>query len=133
MDCPECAKNGKTVAMKKDKGQRPGRRPERAEPMFIEDDMWVCPTCEHAEVAKDSRGGQTRGTSRCGIGAAAKSRRHGPAIQRATRADRVRRAESVAIPVLAYICRYNFELSTNASRPFHVRATRDRRQTRGRA
>jgi hypothetical protein len=53
MDCPECAKNGKIVAMKKDRGSRPGRRPERAEAMFIEDDMWVCPTCGHAEVAKD--------------------------------------------------------------------------------
>lgn len=53
MDCPECAKNGKIVAMKKDRGSRPGRRPERAEAVFIEDDMWVCPTCDHVEVVKD--------------------------------------------------------------------------------
>ena len=70
------------------------------------------------------------GTSRCGIGAPAKSRRHGRASKRAMRADRVCRAESVAIPVLAYICRYSFEMSTNASRPFNVGATRDRRHTR---
>jgi hypothetical protein len=55
MDCPECAKNGKIVAMKKDRGSRPGRRPERGEAVFIEDDMWVCPTCEHVEVVKDRR------------------------------------------------------------------------------
>ena len=53
MDCPECAKNGKIVAMKKDRGSRPGRRPERAEAVFIEDDMWVCPTCDYVEVVKD--------------------------------------------------------------------------------
>jgi len=35
MDCPECAKNGTIVAMKKDRGSRPGRRPERAEAVFI--------------------------------------------------------------------------------------------------
>ncbi len=93
------------------------------------DDAGTWRVCR-ATLCTGSRGGQTPGTSRCGIGAAAKSRRDGRAIQRATLADRVRRAESVAIPVLAYICRYNFELSTNASRPFHVPATGDRRQTR---
>jgi predicted RNA-binding Zn-ribbon protein involved in translation (DUF1610 family) len=68
MDCPECAKNGKVVAMRKDRGRRPAgsefageyaavfseARIERAyAAVFSEDDMWVCPNCGHTEVAKD--------------------------------------------------------------------------------
>lgn len=48
-NCPECAKKGNTVAMTKKK--RP--RPEGASSMFVADDMWVFPTCRHAEVAED--------------------------------------------------------------------------------
>ena len=48
-----------------------------------------------------------------------KSRRQGFAIQRAQCAERPTRALSVAMPVLAYICRYSFEISTNASRDFN--------------
>ena len=40
-----------------------------------------------------------------GIGRPANSRRHGMAINRAHRADRLTRALSVAMPVFAYICR----------------------------
>jgi hypothetical protein len=40
-----------------------------------------------------------------GIGCPAKSRRHGIAISRAHRAERLTRALSVAIPVFAYIWR----------------------------
>jgi hypothetical protein len=39
------------------------------------------------------------------MGRAANSLRHGRAIHRATRADRATLAESVAMPVFAYICR----------------------------
>jgi hypothetical protein len=56
------------------------------------------------------------------------SRRHGLAIQRAHCADRPTRALSVAMPVFAYICRYSFEMSRNASRDFSVRTQRDRCQ-----
>jgi hypothetical protein len=59
------------------------------------------------------------GTASSGIGLAANSRRHGLAIQRAQFADRPTRAQSVAMPVFAYICRYNFEISTNASLDFN--------------
>src|SRR5207247_4738422 len=45
------------------------------------------------------------GTWRSGIGVAANSRWHGLAISRAQVADRLMRALSVAMPVLAYICR----------------------------
>ena len=48
-NCPECAKKGNTVAMTKKKAARP----EGASSMFVADDMWVCPTCGHAEVAED--------------------------------------------------------------------------------
>jgi hypothetical protein len=41
----------------------------------------------------------------CGIGRAANNMRHGFAIQRAQRTERVTRALSIAIPVFAYICR----------------------------
>jgi hypothetical protein len=63
-------------------------------------------------------GGYT-GTARSGIGFAVNNRRHGFAIHRAQFADRPTRALSVAMPVLAYICRYSFEMSTNASRDFN--------------
>jgi hypothetical protein len=52
------------------------------------------------------------------MGGAAKRRRHGDAIMRAQRAERFTRALSVAMPVFAYICRYSFEIITNASRDF---------------
>lgn len=48
-NCPECAKKGNSVEMTRKK--RP--RPEGASSMFVADDMWVCPTCGHAEVAED--------------------------------------------------------------------------------
>jgi len=38
------------------------------------------------------------------------------ASTRARFAERATRALSVAMPVLAYICRYNFEISTKAAR-----------------
>jgi len=41
----------------------------------------------------------------CGMGRAANNMRHGFAIQRAQRTERVTRALSIAIPVFAYICR----------------------------
>lgn len=41
----------------------------------------------------------------CGMGRAANNMRHGFAIQRAQRIERVTRALSIAIPVFAYICR----------------------------
>ena len=53
-----------------------------------------------------------------GIGRAVKSRRQGFALQRAQCAERPTRALSVAMPVLAYIYRYNLEINTNASRDF---------------
>ena len=51
-NCPECAKKGKTVAMRKDKRQRP-QGDEKVVSAFMADDMWVCDTCGHAEVAAD--------------------------------------------------------------------------------
>ena len=54
------------------------------------------------------------------------------AINRAQRAERFTRALSVAIPVFAYICRYSFEISTNASRDFSDSTQRDRSQIFGR-
>ena len=59
-----------------------------------------------------------RGTCRSGIGRAAKSFCKGLAIIRAQVAERLMRALSVAMPVLAYIWRYSFEISTNAIRDF---------------
>ena len=41
-------------------------------------------------------------------------------------------ALSVAIPVFAYICRYNFEINTNASRARKFGVHRDRAQIRRR-
>ena len=43
------------------------------------------------------------------------------------------RALSVAIPVFAYICRYSFEIKTNASRARRVGVQRDRAQIRSQA
>ena len=63
------------------------------------------------------------GSTRFGIGAAMNSRRTALASQRARWADRATRALSVAIPVLAYICRYNLEINTKA-----MRARSDRTQ-----
>lgn len=51
-NCPECAKKGRTVAMRKDKRQRPAGD-SKIESMFIGEDMWVCPECHHAEVATE--------------------------------------------------------------------------------
>lgn len=48
-DCPECSKKRNLVAMTKKKAARP----EGVSTMFVADDMWVCPTCGHAEAAKD--------------------------------------------------------------------------------
>ena len=59
-------------------------------------------------------------------------RRHGLAIRRAHRFARLTRALSVAIPVFAYICRYSFEISTNASRARSVGVQRERAQIRRR-
>ena len=56
------------------------------------------------------------GSARSGIGAAMNRRLKIRAIQRARRTDRATLALSVAMPVLAYICRYNFETRTNATR-----------------
>jgi hypothetical protein len=56
------------------------------------------------------------GSCKCGIGAATNSRRAARASHRARVAERSTRALSVAIPVFAYICRYNFEMRTNATR-----------------
>jgi hypothetical protein len=50
------------------------------------------------------------------------------AIQRAHIADRLMRALSVVIPVLAYICRYSFEISTKASRDLSDWTHRERFQ-----
>src|SRR5687767_5226762 len=72
------------------------------------------------------------GTCRSGIGRAANSRRHGRAIHRAHRFARLTRALSVAMPVFAYICRYSFEIRTNARRALSVRTQRERAHTRGR-
>src|SRR4051812_23038735 len=51
-----------------------------------------------------------------GIGFALNSLRQGIANQRAHPLARLLRALSVAIPVVAYICRYSFEINRNASR-----------------
>ena len=57
------------------------------------------------------------GICRSGIGLAMKTRRIAVAMRRAHFAERWTRALSVAMPVFAYICRYNFEIKRNASRP----------------
>ena len=48
---------------------------------------------------------------------------------RAHRADCCTRALSVAIPVFAYICRYSFEINTNAIRARTDSTTRERTHT----
>src|ERR1700730_6439529 len=70
------------------------------------------------------------GIAKSGIGDARKNRRHARPIQRAHRVDRSTRALSVAMPVFAYIWRYSFEMSTNATRERHDSTTRDRSHTR---
>ena len=65
------------------------------------------------------------------MGAAVKNRRHAFAVSRATFTERSCRAESVAMPVFAYIWRYSFEMSTNARRALSERTHGDRRQMRG--
>jgi hypothetical protein len=45
---------------------------------------------------------------------------------------RLTRALSVAIPVFAYICRYSFEINTNARRERSVGVQRERAQILGR-
>src|SRR5262245_56427608 len=86
---------------------------------------WKC----QAPSSVDGRA--SYGTSSSGISGPANSRRHGAAITRAHRADRLTRALSVAIPVLAYICRYSFEMRTNARRAFSVETQLDRSQMLG--
>ena len=68
-----------------------------------------------------------------GNGRATNRRRHGLAISRAQRLARLTRALSVAMPVFAYICRYSFEISTNASRARSVGVQRERTQMRRQA
>lgn len=53
------------------------------------------------------------------MGFATKSSRQGFASHRAHRFDFETRALSVAMPVLAYICRYSLEMSTKAMRDFN--------------
>jgi hypothetical protein len=62
------------------------------------------------------------------MGATTNSRRAALASQRARRTDLVTRALSVAIPVLAYIWRYNFDINTNAIRARSERTQADRCQ-----
>ena len=64
-----------------------------------------------------------------GMGRAWKSRRQGIASQRAQALARFLRALSVEMPVLAYICRYSFEIKTNARRARRLGVQRDRLQT----
>src|SRR5436853_7721490 len=72
------------------------------------------------------------GIARSGMGRPTNSRRVGFAIHRAHWADRPTRALSVAMPVLAYIWRYNFDTSTKASRAFIDSTQRERSQILGR-
>lgn len=50
-------------------------------------------------------------------------------MSRAQRLARFTRALSVAMPVFAYICRYSFEINTNARRDRSEGVQRDRSQT----
>jgi hypothetical protein len=52
-------------------------------------------------------------------------------MSRAHRLARFTRALSVAMPVFAYICRYSFEIRTNASRERSERTQAERRQIIG--
>ena len=63
-----------------------------------------------------------------GIGRPMNNPRQSVPIQRALRVDRCTRALSVAIPVFAYICRYSFEISTNATLARTDSTTRERAQ-----
>jgi hypothetical protein len=76
----------------------------------------VAPTIALSSSRIARRLGAAAGSTRSGIGAPMNNRRASFAISRARRAERATRALSVAIPVLAYICRYNFDSSTNARR-----------------
>ena len=60
------------------------------------------------------------GIGRSGIGAAVNKWRLGLAMSRAQRFARLTRALSVAMPVLAYICRYSFESRTNPIRDLRL-------------
>ena len=64
-----------------------------------------------------------------GIGCALNKRWHGLANHLAMVVARLLRALSVAIPVFAYICRYNFEMKISASRALNEDAQLDRFQT----
>ena len=64
-----------------------------------------------------------------GIGVVTNNFRHGFASRRAHCAERVARALSVAMPVLAYIWRYSFEHNTKPMRFFSDFTARERRQT----
>jgi hypothetical protein len=70
--------------------------------------------------------GVLRGTSKSGIGFAWNNRRVTLAMRLAQALARCRLALSVAMPVLAYIWRYNFEMKINArrARRFGVHAER---------
>src|SRR5438309_804753 len=74
------------------------------------------PYCRIENVSASS--GSARGACRSGIGLAWNRRRQSGAIRRTQRLALLRRALSVAMPVLAYICRYSFEINTNANRDF---------------
>ena len=67
-------------------------------------------------VADTAKLGRAPGTCNSGIALVRNNRRHGIARSRAHEVARFRRALSVAIPVLAYICRYSFEMKRNARR-----------------
>jgi hypothetical protein len=66
---------------------------------------------------------------RPGMGRPMKRRRQALPIHRARWADHATRALSVAMPVFAYIWRYSFDMSTNASRARSDFTTRDRFHT----
>jgi hypothetical protein len=73
-------------------------------------------TTRRAYCLRVEASGTANESARSGIGAAMNSRRAILASHRARRADFVTRALSVAMPVFAYICRYNFEMMRNAIR-----------------
>src|SRR5205809_3621494 len=61
-------------------------------------------------------GADREGSARSGIGDVTNRRRAAFASHRARRADCATRALSVAMPVFAYICRYNFEIDLTAGK-----------------
>src|SRR5947207_687519 len=75
-----------------------------------------------------SAGGLPIGTCNSGMGPATNRRRQGLASHRAQAPALFLRALSVAMPVLAYICRYSLEMKMNASRARMVGVQRERRQ-----